>query len=538
MKNLAEFPNVRAFLGTFEKLISVAVTVGGVIFISEMTAFPSLKNSSNYSSHQYQYQWLVSASYMIGYVPVILISTLWTGAVISYFLVISRNNIDQWSLFEKNKFKKRNENAYSKGALLIFSFAFEAAIAALLNVAYVLIIANCPRNLFFLVQLAFSVIKLLMNIIFVPMYANRIANLGTLNRLERVMLRSSMLIFNIIYAPILSIILSDGACFKDLLTGVQDISTHYQVQSCEVLDPITQQCTSSVTLDVVTSFLPPFIYNYQCRNAFLNAYVPVLIYTYISIAFLIPLASVFLARCKIENVPKVLLQSYGAIIWPNEIFTKDLFRFVIDAEEIMTTQNLHISVMLTFGLLSPPLLISVIVAMCTDFLLWRILIGRYLLINVDTLSRATLEIECLSAWRCPNNSMWPTILSSSIFLGLILTDMAADEVLSISIISISIYFVSLPILLWVLRKIYKVVIVKKNVAVVTGFTPTPYDSGEQKQIGDDDRNEYYGAARAEKLSVDVKVSVEEVNTSLDSIDICVCTSKNTISPFHVETSLS
>jgi hypothetical protein len=262
-----------------------------------------------------------------------------------------------------------------------------------------------------------------------------------------------------------------------------------------------------------------------------------MLYNYIFLGIVSPVIYLTLSRMPVEKVPRWIADAYGYIIWPRSRRRQhQQHHHLMDAEEIMTAQNLHISVMITFGIFSPILSAAVLLAMLAEFLTWKVLLGRFVCVALEgevisakdmdneqymmkksisssssgsiasdcTTSTSTststpitatasasvtvsqqqhqqeeeqyavsglapqekrpissgdiskLELCCKDSWRCPHNSIWIIIISSSIFNLLVLIDMATDKSsIAIGLVWLPVVFILFPVLLWRVLKRYK-----------------------------------------------------------------------------------
>jgi hypothetical protein len=117
---------------------------------------------------------------------------------------------------------------------------------------------------------------------------------------------------------------------------------------------------------------------------------------------------------------------YPAILWPEESFDAN-FSFVLDINEIFSSQLMHIAVIITFGITSPPLLGAIVATICIEYYSWRVIIGRFLkLFSDDVLLEKVREI-CYDAWHCPKQCIWIILPSSVVFIVFFTLDMACDK---------------------------------------------------------------------------------------------------------------
>jgi hypothetical protein len=181
------------------------------------------------------------------------------------------------------------------------------------------------------------------------------------------------------------VLLSDSSCFADLMPGnpKPKLTSTYSYEICDTLDMSTGDCIEFSYVLESLSIYPPFLYNNQCRNALLNAFVPVFIYSYSYSTFISPLLYFALSQVKPSSrLPHYIRALYPSILWPTEPFNEK-YPYVFDLDECFCSQLMHIAVMITFGITSPPLLAIITVAVYVEYVYWRVIIGRYFLLSTE-----------------------------------------------------------------------------------------------------------------------------------------------------------
>jgi len=133
------------------------------------------------------------------------------------------------------------------------------------------------------------------------------------------------------------------------------------------------------------------------------------------------------------------------VLWPKK--DKGKYGVLFDSVYMMVNSLEAITLLLTFGLTSPPLAVIVGAYLISQTILWQILLGRYLHLHPDgvrsrdinqgarkdlTLGGSVdcsggLEESCLEVWKGPMYSLKLVLLSSSIFLGIIILDILHDK---------------------------------------------------------------------------------------------------------------
>ena len=159
--------------------------------------------------------------------------------------------------------------------------------------------------------------------------------------------------------------MTDPSCFLTKFFGVPPVAGEYfSVPVCIQFDYVTGLCSELGFRDIVHSFIPGFTYNFQCSSVLLTNYVPVFLYSY-ALGFTSSLfASVLLCRVKKKNVPKILLFVLPSIIWPEEV--EDGHGRLVRLQDVLSSLMSGFTVLLTFGMASPPLAAVVVLSMVTQ----------------------------------------------------------------------------------------------------------------------------------------------------------------------------
>ena len=155
-----------------------------------------------------------------------------------------------------------------------------------------------------------------------------------------------------------------------------------------------------------------------------------LLLSYTYSLFVPPTLYAYLSNVKnVASLPKWLFYFFPTILWPEEKFSNPPFPYfyIFEVKRNMFKQNIYIGLILTLGIISPPLLILICLTSMTDYVTTRIAIMRYLKLSKDEESVRSIENSFEHVWRCPSNFMWYAVSFSCVFHVLFLLDMANDE---------------------------------------------------------------------------------------------------------------
>ena len=114
----------------------------------------------------------------------------------------------------------------------------------------------------------------------------------------------------------------------------------------------------------VLKLTPPFTYSYQCGSTILTSYIPVYMYS-VSIQIIIDLFRVIIIfQTKYENFPKFI----------QGIFDLNLQQ--MDSSKIISNLINSMILLLSFGLSSPVLSVSIYLGVLINISCWLMIIGK------------------------------------------------------------------------------------------------------------------------------------------------------------------
>lgn len=255
----------------------------------------------------------------------------------------------------------------------------------------------------------------------------------------RVKLHLILLIFNSILAPILATSLTDRNCLADLFQLGDEIQSSGTYKLCDSIDTTEFNCITQTTVTLSTSFFPPFAYSYQYSSAVLVNFIPVFILTYSFLGYIQPILlysmTYFITKLKRED--NSILIILPSILWPNYSH-KHEDKKVLLANPIISGLLHHIIVLLTFGILCPPLGVVIATSIYFITLQWEFIIGRYLNLRKKKLLNNTkinpnhlffgLENACAGVWMGPYKAVYWMIDVTCVVYSFLFFDMAGDKI--------------------------------------------------------------------------------------------------------------
>jgi Leucine-rich repeat (LRR) protein len=161
---------------------------------------------------------------------------------------------------------------------------------------YLLVSDNSSFDEKIIIEMSLASVDLIWGSIVLPVV---ISNLPDNHDTGRMLLKTTMLFFNSIMAPVLIIAVADTACFNGLFWPEPTTSENFHYTSCisyNSEDPT--ECEVSTSWESSSDFTPTFIYNYNCYSTVLISYIPVFLISYITLTLFVPGVSIFLLTRK------------------------------------------------------------------------------------------------------------------------------------------------------------------------------------------------------------------------------------------------
>ena len=406
--------------------------------------------------------------------------------------MISSKHAAQLASFE-SKIVPRTKLTLWTIVVIFATLIIVICVSIMLNIGYILLVGKSSEIVVSIIQFVFTFINMILNTVLIP---HSIKHLE-LRVKRKVSLQSLMILFNTLIGPMISMMLSSPSCFLDLVEGIKPISSTYPYNRCIRLDINDKSCILEGIVYFNLEFTPNFIYNNTCRNEIFKYFIPVLLLSYTYFLFVPTIVCAYLLNVKnVSSLPRGLFYLVPAILWPDEKFPNPPFQFLIDMETILFKQDIHIGLILTLGIISPPLLILVCLRNFTDYAITRILILRYLKLSKDEDSLRSIEGQFEHVWKYPHNFIWYAVVFSCLFHVLFLLDMANDESNFIDTIWIIIIF---PCVILMYRS---TITFHKNFYSKRVVKETDYvDELEIKEIKD------------KKIHIDDQIKIKEIKLS-------------------------
>jgi Leucine-rich repeat (LRR) protein len=438
--------------------------------------------SHYYGTYTHQYAWVVSAAFLSGVTPLAVNFTFYCALMIA--LVISAGLI----VVKKDREERHRSRSRSSSRLSKQSTASTAAVATALplwrrtlvysaflllnlvvvvgvNAAFVIIALTQSSGALIVAQVALSVFKLLWNTVCTPflIYLARGYVARTNARASLVTVQVFIGLFNNIAIPCLVVAVLSPSCFYSVFDPPGKVTSNFAVQGCYI-GAVVFVCSFVDVIRQSTSFSPPFKYDYQCSSSFVTYYAPAFVYLGLAAAFAAPLVKIagmhLLHRASpgtrwhsvlAKLVPRILkppkigqgkIASADALTHsvdsdaPVGEFALGLwerYRPIFDANNFIIALITYLGILLTFGVVFPPLAVVMCATMLSVAGQTKLEVGRYLCNarEAGTLHLAEgIEKECRGAVSMEKlrRSLFMTICFCCGFYALFLFDTLGNDV--------------------------------------------------------------------------------------------------------------
>jgi hypothetical protein len=378
-----------------------------------------------YGTHQFEYAWSVSASFLSGptAMSLLLVSfvVLLALSFVQFTVHIRKYKASVQEFFRgssvevrrssRTTFARRftsrahssapNDAPRSKVKLrykilvyLLF-FLVNTSVVMGVNVLYVYVLLYQSSRLLTLAQLLLSVFKVIWNS-FCSVYMIRYTDhfLAESSKDDWKEKDSSFFgiqlfvsLFNYIAIPCLVVGVVSPDCYQNVIINSNAVTSHFQFSECEVFSSI-KGCVLSAPQVTSTSYNPPFTYSYQCSSSLITYYAPTYVYLAFIVTFLNPVFELFAQKLhqythygkwwsgQLDYWVPLILQLVDKTTEKDKA-PYDILNPYFDANLLLVTNMTYLGVLLTFGVVFPPLSVCLMVALYASTYNAKLLVGRF-----------------------------------------------------------------------------------------------------------------------------------------------------------------
>eukprot|EP01041_Mallomonas_annulata_P008141 gene8141-16732_t len=374
-----------------------------VILLICLPVYPALKlyiDNGSSSTIDYQYNWRVSIVFMSGIGPAIVLVILWNIVVMVfvYYLYNAAKKHKYSSLFLSRTRRSMSHNPRlaaivaakvreSVNLVMRISRNFIAVFIFFVNLIAIFI----ENGIFIRVQQSdypsswktgAQFLKAFADTLWLYFITDLISRLFK-NRATFIWYRILIFLTNNVVAPfVVSMAIAD-TCFKEVFVPATSVQTSYNFVACLFfsfnIDTSQLSCTQFGQLGPIeSSYTPSFIYNNGCSSSILTTYIPVYIYTYSISAFIAPFLRFIWPSCMdMRYFPEfVRINALMGLLWPKH--AEEVRSYLFFADYFVIDLLGDITLLLTFGLASPPLAVCISANIIINAIIIQVLIGRYL----------------------------------------------------------------------------------------------------------------------------------------------------------------
>jgi Leucine-rich repeat (LRR) protein len=315
------------------------------------------------------------------------------------------------------------------------------------NVAFVAASLRASNAVLNLTQILLSLFKLSWNSVCVPRLIE--ATAGHSGQQDRSVvffaLQVFVALFNNIAIPCLIVAVLSPSCFYSVFDAAPAVVSTYVAPTCYFVGGNTE-CSFQETTNVST-YDPPFSYDYQCSSSFITYYAPTFVYLALTSAIIVPIGHVILVKMHASTAPTSKLHLAVALVLPRGLRRVDAAasdaiakhrgdkRPYVDANRLLVTLLIYLGIVVTYGVVFPPLAVAMCVAMLSVAWQAKLAAGRLLHntprgTELHTVVAARLERDCSGAvsLRKLQSGIFLLVCFACSFYALFLFDTLGDAV--------------------------------------------------------------------------------------------------------------
>jgi hypothetical protein len=309
----------------------------------------------------------------------------------------------------------------------------------------------------------------------------------------RVTLELFITLFNNIAATFVATSLFNPNCFYHVIALPPDQTAPSVTCAAFQTTPNGLECATFDLVTRETSYTPPFMYNYQCASTIITSYANIYVYMFLITTFVDPLIEVcwkvmydrviksrgkedFIYRLFSSLLPKLLKPVHLLLDIQNdhnddvnEIRTlSDAFRelfsprgnkhtlFESDYFAVQVLQTM--SILLTFGVIMPPLAVFACVALWSKTIICQLVVGRFIFVCcsdsrvVETKALLnTLEQDFIRFSNVLVDSEWIVTPFVVVFYALLLFDTLGDQIGWLQAMWLPLVICALPVFVYLTK---------------------------------------------------------------------------------------
>jgi Leucine-rich repeat (LRR) protein len=376
-----------------------------------------------YSTHEHLYAWTVSAAYQTGAVPVALQLTalvlfLTWFALQMYALrsgVAGQASAPTADIAAVPTIAVEADTLRSWLVLTVYA-AVNTLLVVTVNTAFVYVTLRASSSAVSVAQLALALFKICWNDVsssgrFVRFLAAKldpsyVPGPRGYHPESTNFVMLAVALFNTLAIPCMAVLVISPDCFYNVFVGAPAVESQYIMMQCSNSDGVT--CVDYTPFPQSSSYSPPFAYSYQCSSSFVTYYAPAFVYMCLMTGVGTPLQQLACLHLR-ERLKNTSLFKFADALVPRILFpvppgshepAKDQAQSnplspstanevsngaaapprsttYFNARSHVQSLLVYLGVLLTFGLVFPPLAACVAVTVGMMYVYMRLCVGRF-----------------------------------------------------------------------------------------------------------------------------------------------------------------
>jgi hypothetical protein len=243
---------------------------------------------------------------------------------------------------------------------------------------------------------------------------------------------------NNIIVPSLAIAAVDPNCFYNMFIAAPSVQSTYSYSSCIVYNGqvVDTECSIYSVSEQDISYSPPFVYGYQCSSYLAINYIPVHVISFVIIGIILPSIKLWmklfydsldgLEKSDHHRLLHYMLPNHLKELSPHPLPNQTT---LFQKHRMVVQINAAFMILLSFGILFPPLAIIICISIANITLFEELMIGK-LLYEAKKLGfkwyHAQLEAECDNVANGFHITIWIALVLCSLMCGYLVFDTFGD----------------------------------------------------------------------------------------------------------------
>lgn len=392
--------------------------------------------STRYGTQTYEYAYQVSGVYMSGVVPFALDWLFWWILLAGMWLML-RYTPTSPLIISTISTKSAYHSARQTVSILIPYLLIDCIVVVGVNAAYVYVAVYERSTLLTIVQTLLSIFKIVWGKWALP---NLLAALTRERKNSKIQVFTEIMvnILNNIAIPCLVVAVVSPNCFYNAFVAAPEVTSTVYYKECTSINGVTGQCLQNEQDPIPTSYHPPFTYNYQCSASLVTYYSPAFVSMCIVSTFVTPLVQLLCQWLHSRAIPgtywhRLLDSSLPSIAKPEREDSGDTTENIyLNTSGLVTTLVSTLALILTFGVMFPPLCVALTLSIFATVFFVRIHVSRFIYHSnqFDEKLFDVIRTECNSvdSMKVLKGSVWVLITVSCWFYTIFLFDTLGDAV--------------------------------------------------------------------------------------------------------------